>query len=65
MLPGIGRRLESRSNAERTDYTKPIEIEMVDANIEDLIFAEVLVNSLDAMWTSGSYKGGRDARYYL
>lgn len=33
---------------------KSIEIEMVDANLEDLPFAQVLVDSLDAMMSAGS-----------
>ena len=38
----------------KKDLQKPIEIEEVDANLEELRFAEVLVNSLDAMMMSGS-----------
>ena len=33
---------------------KSIEIEMVDANLEDLPFAQVLIDSLDAMMSAGS-----------
>lgn len=39
---------------------KPVELEEVDANLEEFRTAEVLVNSLDALMVSNPKKGGRN-----
>lgn len=45
----------------KAQLVRPVEIETVDANLEDMETAKCLVNSLDAMMASGSNKGGVNA----
>lgn len=45
----------------KAQLARPVEIEEVDANLEDMETAKCLVNSLDAMMASGSNKGGMNA----